>query len=147
MRARPCRLFVLICLIAPALPASAARQQPPATVWDGVYTSEQAARGEARYGAVCATCHGDDLGGIETAPALTGIAFNGNWNGTPLAALVERIRTSMPPDRPRSLSRADTADLVAYLLDVAGIPPGTSPLGSDDATLAGIVFQSRRPEP
>ena len=42
-------------------PASASsRQNPPAkqSVWDGVYTEAQAARGERQYGRSCEQCHG-----------------------------------------------------------------------------------------
>ena len=43
------------------------------SVWDGVYTAEQAKRGEALYGQHCAACHGGTLLGAEAAPALTGL--------------------------------------------------------------------------
>ena len=43
-----------------------------AFVWDGVYTKEQADKGQALYKQHCGTCHGDALEGIEMAPALTG---------------------------------------------------------------------------
>ena len=38
--------------------------QAPRTVWDGVYTREQAQRGEKLYEQECGRCHGDDLTGI-----------------------------------------------------------------------------------
>src|SRR2546423_1377917 len=40
------------------------------SMWDGVYTDAQAARGQAQYRQECASCHGDRLeGGGEIAPA------------------------------------------------------------------------------
>ena len=48
--------------------------QAQKTVWDGVYTEEQAKRGAEVYAEKCAMCHGDSLGGVESAPALTGPA-------------------------------------------------------------------------
>lgn len=45
------------------------------SVWDGVYTEEQAKRGETVYGKECSSCHGDLLTGGESAPALTGGVF------------------------------------------------------------------------
>ena len=44
------------------------------TVWDGVFTAEQAARGQMIYATTCAACHGADLGGVNH-PALKGEAF------------------------------------------------------------------------
>src|SRR5687767_1834428 len=78
--------------------------QAPQTVWDGVYTREQAERGEKLYRQECGRCHGDDLAGIESAPALTGSTFAPNWDGVPLSDLLERMRVSMPQDKPGSLS-------------------------------------------
>ena len=41
------------------------------TVWDGVYTADQAERGRGFYAEHCARCHGGDLQGGEHR-ALTG---------------------------------------------------------------------------
>ena len=38
------------------------------SVWDGVFTAEQARRGQARYNEICASCHGEDGRG-RTVPA------------------------------------------------------------------------------
>src|SRR5262245_65834078 len=51
--------FVPLCLMA----TSALAQ----TVWDGVYTTDQAKRGEAAYSQYCLRCHKADLLGIEGA--------------------------------------------------------------------------------
>ena len=34
------------------------------SVWDGVYTQEQAERGHSLYNRHCASCHGDELAGV-----------------------------------------------------------------------------------
>ena len=39
------------------------QEQQSTTVWDGVYTAEQAKRGAALYADNCASCHGLALGG------------------------------------------------------------------------------------
>lgn len=62
-------------------------RQAARSVWDGVYTAEQAKRGEALYGEHCASCHGAALAGAEAAPALTGFEFSANWNGLTLGDL------------------------------------------------------------
>src|SRR5688572_1604854 len=50
-----------------AAPQAAADQSRPQTVWDGVFTEAQAARGQNEYKQACAACHKDDLLG-DTAP-------------------------------------------------------------------------------
>jgi quinoprotein glucose dehydrogenase len=119
--------------------------QAQKTVWDGVYTEEQAKRGAAVYAEKCAKCHGDTLGGVEAAPALTGPAFYGNWEGESLNALFERIRLSMPPDNPGSLSRAQNVDLVARILSAGGYPAGTMPLDGQAGALAAIRMLTYKP--
>lgn len=115
------------------------------TVWDGVYTEEQAKRGAGIYAQKCGACHGDALGGIESAPALTGSTFYANWEGESLNALFERIRTSMPQDRPASLSRAQNADIVAHILRAGGYPAGAMPLEGQPGTLSGITVLTYKP--
>ena len=77
------RLFCAAAVMACALPAAAvARQDKPApTIWDGVYSSEQAARGRDVYRKACVYCHKTDLsGGSESgAPALAGRSFLTKW--------------------------------------------------------------------
>jgi mono/diheme cytochrome c family protein len=120
--------------------------QTPRTVWDGVYTREQAQRGEKLYEQECGRCHGDDLTGIEAAPALTGSNFAATWEGVPLSDLVERMRVSMPQDKPGSLSRAQNADVLAYMLQVSRFPAGEKPLEGQTSVLSQITFRTFRPE-
>ena len=76
---------------------------------------------------------------------LTGSAFAGNWEGAPLGDLFERMRMSMPQDKPGSLSRAQNADILAYMLRVGGFPAGEKPLDGQAGTLAQITFRMYRP--
>src|ERR1700676_3706232 len=78
--------------------------QTTRSVWDGVYTSAQAQRGAALYANNCASCHGTALGGGESAPPLTGGEFSSNWYGLTVGDLFERIRTTMPANRPGRLT-------------------------------------------
>ena len=130
--------------IAIAVAASGAAGQEPITVWDRVYTVEQADRGEKLYAEHCAQCHGDGLGGVEAAPALTGLTFYDKWEGETVEGLFDRIRT-MPPDKPGSLSRAQTADVLAHVLRVGGYPAGETPLDSTAGTLARIRLRMYKP--
>ena len=46
------------------------------TTQDGVYSEDQAKRGEQTYAKACASCHGADLSGSGQAPALGDADFN-----------------------------------------------------------------------
>ena len=115
------------------------------TVWDKVYTEEQANRGETLYRQRCAQCHGDGLEGVEAAPALTGPAFSDKWEGETLRALFDRMRT-MPPDKPGVLSRAENADVLAHLLRAGGFPSGDAPLDSTAGALGEITLRMYKPQ-
>lgn len=121
------------------------RGQAQKTVWDGVYTEEQAKRGAELYAEKCSMCHGDSLGGVESAPALTGPAFYGNWEGETLNALFERIRLSMPQDNPGSLSRTQNADIIAHVLRVGGYPAGSTALEGQAGALTAIKVLTYKP--
>src|ERR1700735_5368027 len=79
------------------LAAVAVSQDTTKSVWDGVFTTDKAKRGEAAYNTNCASCHGDQLTGGEMAPPLSGGEFMSNWNGLTVGDVFERIRTSLPP--------------------------------------------------
>jgi mono/diheme cytochrome c family protein len=113
------------------------------SVWDGVYTTEQAKRGETLYGQSCAACHGATLEGGEMAPPLTGGQFNSNWTGLSLGDLFERTRISMPQNNPGGLSRLQYADVLAYMLSAGSFPGGKSELPRDVETLKQISFDAK----
>jgi S-disulfanyl-L-cysteine oxidoreductase SoxD len=117
------------------------------TIWDGVYSEEQAERGAKVYADRCSRCHGDGLQGVEAAPALTGTTFYSTWEGESLDALLERMRMSMPQDAPGSLSRAQNTDVLAYLLRVGGYPAGKTALETQPGALTGIKVLMYRPQP
>ena len=140
-RLRPWRTTLcLITISTAALTAQAAR-----TVWDGIYSDEQAERGRVLYADRCARCHGDSLTGIEAAPALTGTSFYSNWEGESLEALLDRIRMSMPQDKPGSLSRAQNADIVAHILKVGGYPAGPAALDGQPGALTRTTIRMYKP--
>jgi mono/diheme cytochrome c family protein len=116
------------------------------SVWDGVYSEEQARRGETAYREACLNCHGAELEGGDMTPALTGGVFTSNWNDLSLGDLFERIRATMPLDKPGSLSRQQNADLVAFLLKANQWPVGATELSRDLGALKQIRIQSSKPE-
>src|ERR1700722_8774874 len=80
--------------------SGAAAQQASADrkVWDGVFTTEQAARGKPRFEASCSRCHNNELIGSERGPALKGNGFLSKYENDSLAALFTLIRDTMPRD-------------------------------------------------
>ena len=119
--------------------------QAPKSQWEGVFTAEQAKRGEGLYAQYCGSCHGPDLAGGEMAPGLTGGEFSSNWNDLSLGDLFDRMRISMPQNAPGSLSRQQNADVLAYMLSKAGVPAGTTELPTQTEMLAQIKFMAQKP--
>jgi len=120
--------------------------QSAKTTWSGVYTDAQAKRGETLYAAQCASCHAPDLTGIDTAPPLSGTEFNADWNDLTLSDLMERIRATMPADKPGTLSRQDTADLIAFILAKSSFPPGSAELPTQAELLKEIKYLATKPQ-
>lgn len=103
---------------------------PPRSIWDGVYTMQQAKRGEALYADNCSRCHGDELEGDE-APALETEELFKDWKGYTLADLYKRVRDSMPYDSPGILTPSQSADALAYVLNRNRLPAGQQPMSTD----------------
>ena len=114
-----------------------------ATVWDAVYTAEQARRGAAAYREACATCHGDDLGGGSNSPSLIGVSFQFLWGDKTLHELFEAIRTTMPTDQPESLPRQTYLDIVTYIMQMNEFPAGKVALEADPAALGNVLITGK----
>jgi mono/diheme cytochrome c family protein len=117
------------------------------TVWDGVYSEQQAERGRSAYMDACASCHAKDLRGDSTAPSLVEESFSFQWSDATVAELFDRIRTLMPSDRPNSLSSQRYRDIVAFLLQANMFPAGDKELDEDGAVLRQILITMKRPQP
>jgi S-disulfanyl-L-cysteine oxidoreductase SoxD len=119
---------------------------PSRSVWDGVYTKAQAARGSDLYKQACAKCHAPDLAGNgNMSTELAGQEFRLNWSGQTASDLFDRIHNSMPADNPGSLSEASDADLLAFIFSANGFPAGAKDLAHDSKGLAQIGIQSTKP--
>jgi mono/diheme cytochrome c family protein len=103
------------------------------TVWDGVYTEAQAARGVMAFGQSCAGCHA--LAAQGKAP-LVGDAFWKSFAQKTVGDLIEFVSTYMPNGNPGSLTEPTYRDIVALMLKSNGFPAGTNELGPD--TIAGV---------
>ena len=115
--------------------SAVAAYQAERSVWDGVYTEDQAKRGEPMYQQYCASCHGPDMSGGEMAPGLAGGEFSSNWNDLTLGQLFDRMRTSMPQNNPGSLSRQQCADILAFILSKGNAPVGKTELPTQSEVL------------
>ena len=136
-------VVVVVLAVCVAGPGVAAHQAQ--SVWDGVYTAEQAQRGAPLYQQSCAECHGPDLAGGEMSPGLVGGEFVWNWNGLSVGDLFERLRVSMPQDDPTSLGRQEKADILAFMLEANDFPAGDAELANRTGMLAGINFLAEQP--
>lgn len=116
------------------------------SVWDGVYSADQAQRGKEQYQkSGCAACHGSNLEGQGMAAALNGETFMNSWNGRTVRDLFLRIQATMPQDDPGSLTSAECRDIVAFLLQSNKFPPGHADLGPDAAALKTITLSREMP--
>jgi mono/diheme cytochrome c family protein len=136
------RVFATAVLLACSgfLAAPAAAQQTPA---NGVYTAEQATAGQAVYRAQCSSCHGPTLGG-NAGPALRGENFLKNWAGKSLDELAVKIQNTMPQNAPGKLTREQTMNLVAYVLQAGKFPAGKDAL-TDEASIKLVAFPGGAP--
>jgi mono/diheme cytochrome c family protein len=116
--------------------------QDTRTVWAGVYTEEQAKRGQESYRQICGHCHRDNLtgGGSEAgAPALVGPIFTVRWRDKPIAEMFLDIGLSMPKNKPDSLTPAVVADIISFLLKANEMPAGRDELPPDLEKLKQIL--------
>lgn len=123
-------------------------QAPPGagtSVWTGVYTDEQAKRGEALSNKLCTSCHGPDLSGGEAGPTLVGLEFLGNWNTLTVADFYDRVHATMPADAPGTMTPQQTSDITAYVFKLNKYPAGKTELPTDLALLKGIRIEGEQP--
>ena len=111
-------------------------------VTEGVYTGEQATRGQQTYRAECVTCHGDALEGA-MGPPLSGDGFLSVWSQRTLVDLVDKIHKTMPLEAPEPLSRQQSIDIAAYILQAGEFPSGRAELS--EAVLSQIALPAAPP--
>jgi quinoprotein glucose dehydrogenase len=114
------------------------------SAWDGVYSAEQAVRGEAAYQAQCAACHGATLQGAAYAPTLVENAFAERWRDRSVGDLLTVLKATMPQGRAGALDDGTYADITAYLLRMNSFPSGGRQLGHDPAESSDIGFDKNR---
>ncbi|NGP17219.1 c-type cytochrome [Devosia aurantiaca] len=70
------------------------------TIWDGVFTAEQAEAGGKLYTQYCQGCHGKTGRGSPGGPGVTGANLNKKWEETSLLDFWTFAHTNMPPALP-----------------------------------------------
>src|SRR5271168_2043458 len=94
----------------------------------GIYTAAQATAGRAAFQANCASCHGADLTGLNSASALAGGLFMSSWGDRTPKDLIAFLEGAMPPGNPGSLGEQAYINVAAFILDFNGARPGNQPL-------------------
>jgi mono/diheme cytochrome c family protein len=124
------------------------RAEPTHNVWEGVYADSQAVAGQTAFTARgCVRCHGMDLKGTDDGAPLTGDDFAGDYEGAPIRAIFDQIRTAMPPDKPKSVPPDEVVQLVSFILARNHMPSGATPLTADTARLNDIKYLAKNPNP
>jgi mono/diheme cytochrome c family protein len=126
---------------APSSVAASPQSSSKISIWSGVFTAEQAKRGEELYQARCADCHGEKLVSASDAPTLAAPAFKFAWHQKTIAERFEVIRTTMPPGGSGTLSDQEYLDIVAYILQFNAYPSGNQELKPDKEMLDKIVIE------
>ena len=130
-----------VLLFLAALGAQAQNASSPSN-WSGVFTAEQARRGNDAYQASCAACHGSDLHATDPeAVDLTGPGIRAKWNGKTLQDRFETIRDTMPPGNANTVGDKTYMDILAFILQSNEFPAGNQELVPETAKV--IVFAQK----
>jgi len=74
-----------------------------------------------------------------------GDVFLANWSTQPVSELFEWIRQAMPPEAAGTLSKEDTAAVVAYILKQNKMPAGKQALPIESEELRRIAMTAVKP--
>ena len=137
---------VALWLVSVAVAATLAQQAPMRTVWEGVFTTAQADRGDKLFAQRCATCHGADMLGGAGVPGVSGLEFVAAWNNLTVGGVFEVMKGSMPADNPGGLSDQQYVDLLAAMLRGSEFPASmTTELPGDKKLLDLIRITRTKP--
>jgi mono/diheme cytochrome c family protein len=127
---------LLFLVLSTAGAATAQTSTPRRTVWDGVYTEAQAARGLTAFGQNCAGCH---VLTTEGKSPLVGDPFWTSFAQKTVGDLLEYVSANMPNGKPGSLDESTYRDIVAVMLKSNDFPAGTSQLARDAVADVEII--------
>lgn len=105
-----------------------------------IVNMDQAVRGMDVFKKTCVECH--------TKSDVSGNDFKLKWNGRPVWDLYDVIHTTMPDDKPGSLTPEQYIDVVAYLVRLNGAANGgTALVATDTAGLKKAKLEIQVPSP
>jgi mono/diheme cytochrome c family protein len=140
-------MFRISILFAAALVVAAvtAVKEPNATaqtksVWDGVYTQQQAARGATSFTTHCARCHSAEPN--DEKKPVAGKAFWQSYRESTVDQLLDYISRNMPNGAGGTLEASTYADLVAFILSRNDLPSGAAELTKQSAAGVQIIEKS-----
>jgi S-disulfanyl-L-cysteine oxidoreductase SoxD len=113
---------------------------PPTTVWSGVYTINDAQRGKVAYAKRCARCHAADLKGVAGVAPIVGKPFFDRWHDLRVFDTVAFIQSATRHDFRTFVPASEARDMVAFLLQQNGVPPGNEPFPKDYGVLNEILI-------
>ena len=112
-------------------PAEAEEAAASANTTQGVFSEEQATRGEDVFWNICAECHfEEDFGG----------PFIQSWAGASVKDLVDEIVATMPEDNPGGMPMEQYVDVVAYMFKINGMPTGDDELTAENVEAVEIAL-------
>lgn len=124
----------ILLLLACSVAAGALAQKPDGIgTSSGVYTADQAKKGEETYMNICVACH---PAGTYTTPA-----FREKWDSKPLSELFQLVSETMPKQEPASLSPPEYAQVLAYLLKINDAPEGKQELPAEIEALKKVRIE------
>jgi len=126
--------LAIVAVMAVHEPDAAAQSK---TVWDGVYTQQQATRGSASFAANCTRCHSVEPN--DDRRLLVGKAFWQSFRESTVDRLLDYVSKNMPNGAGGSLNSDTYADLVAFILSRNDLPAGAAELTKDSAKGVQII--------
>jgi len=113
-------------------PAPLVTPDEPTSVYQGVYTAAQAARGKSIFDVHCIQCH------QVTQFAAGSLRIDERYGS--LGDLFLAVTTLMPMDDPGGLPYADYSAIISHFLSSMDLPEGTRELSADINDLLPIGF-------
>ncbi len=127
--------FVVVAVLGVNEPSAVAQNK---SVWDGVYTKQQADRGAASFAASCARCHTAEPNEEGRRPVV-GKAFWQSFRESTVDRLLDYVSKNMPNGAGGTLEASTYLDLVAYILSRNDLPSGAAELTKESANGVQII--------
>ena len=127
-------------LTALLLPAAVAAQAPEAK--PGLVPKAQAANGENVFKVRCAECH--------ATSDFTKVDFARGFDDRPLFELYEKIRSTMPDDKPGTFLPQEYLDVSLYIYKLNGAEEGEGEIKPEEEAMKAVRYKMKlegKPKP